>query len=729
MNRIQNIIKEETETFTQTDTETDVEQLNDNFWKWFGNSKVTNPDGSPMIVYHGTGEDFDVFSKGDFGYHFGTKKAAVSRLRSKKVYGEKRIFKGVYLKIENPLIMKDILKWYASAVVKELEIIGVFKKGEVDTDIKWHELTHQYGYNKTSNWNHEAANNDLKQFVIDKIISKGYDGIKYTNKIENAGSISWVVFKPSQIKSAANNNGEFSEINPDILKEIVKEETENFFPLAPTISLVNEVGEANLQPYPYTDDPNEHAYTDNPNEHGSNYNNIYNFTTEDNDKYIVHINEYNGIATIDFKALDFNDDDIGMGGYGSVLNKGRMYRIMSTLAKIIKEYALKRKPPTVMISALKSKGNASNQRMNIYLQFIKKNIPAEYYIEQTEPHIIIKRKESLAKVDEEQILNKKGIRAILDTDAAYEILDSSKANGSTWCAGGCAILAYALQIAYSYEIYVIYNNTDKQVEHFGVKTPNNTFIDCDGEQREWLKNFRRKDFYLHPEKKLSVLPLRHPENLNLTDIVIDMTASQKLADMIKNNNTTLNEIDDNYKGQHTAPSSNGDDSPMYDVTNQFGEDIYGSINNAIRMFGGYGDYDAYSITLIQRARNKPNMQVKIYRAVPKVITNQDKINDYEKRMKEIHRRGKLPRDVDNWQNASEYYNWLSGEIERLKALPAEDIDKVKINNGDWVTINPMYARVHGQSNLNNKFRVLTKTVAAKNLYTDGNSIHEWGYSI
>ena len=46
-----------------------------------------------------------------------------------------------------------------------------------------------------------------------------------------------------------------------------------------------------------------------------------------------------------------------------------------------------------------------------------------------------------------------------------------------------------------------------------------------------------------------------------------------------------------------------------------------------------------------------------------------------------------------------------------------------------VTINPMYAKIHGQSNLNNKLTVSTKTVSAKQLYTDGNSIHEWRYVI
>ena len=181
--------------------------------------------------------------------------------------------------------------------------------------------------------------------------------------------------------------------------------------------------------------------------------------------------------------------------------------------------------------------------------------------------------------------------------------------------------------------------------------------------------------------------------------------------------------EEDYRGQHTAPGI--DDSPMYDVTNSFGKDMY--TNNALRCFGGYGDYDRYSIALIQQAYNKPNMPVKIYRAVPSILTNQEKINNYEKQKAYISKTGKLPREVDNWQNSSEYYDWISDEIERLKSLPPEQDTKVKINSGDWVTINPAYAKQHGISNLNGKFKILTKTVPAKNLYTNGDSIHEWGY--
>lgn len=182
------------------------------------------------------------------------------------------------------------------------------------------------------------------------------------------------------------------------------------------------------------------------------------------------------------------------------------------------------------------------------------------------------------------------------------------------------------------------------------------------------------------------------------------------------------EIED-YRGSHQAPSKANEDSPMYDLTQTYGEDIY--TNNALRYFG-HQLYDAYTINLIQSVRNKPNARVKIYRAVPKVITNQEKINDYEKQKAYILKTGRLPAHVDNFSNKSEYYEYLDDEIQKLKSL-SDEPDKVKINDGDWVTINPAYAREHGQSNLNNNYRVLTKTVYAKNLYNEGD-INEWGYS-
>ncbi len=39
-----------------------------NFWRWFGNSKVVDGDGKPLVVYHGTTADFEAFSKEKIGF-------------------------------------------------------------------------------------------------------------------------------------------------------------------------------------------------------------------------------------------------------------------------------------------------------------------------------------------------------------------------------------------------------------------------------------------------------------------------------------------------------------------------------------------------------------------------------------------------------------------------------------------------------------------------------------
>jgi hypothetical protein len=192
-----------------------------------------------------------------------------------------------------------------------------------------------------------------------------------------------------------------------------------------------------------------------------------------------------------------------------------------------------------------------------------------------------------------------------------------------------------------------------------------------------------------------------------------------------NEDKNLNE--DDYRGQHQAP--NKSDSPLYDVTlnGDYPEDIY-DYKTPVRYYGDGFAYDNISLAIIRALHNKPNKQVKIYRAVPKVITNQEKIVDYEKQMKYILKYGKLPVGVDNWKNSSEYYNFLSAEIEKLKQIPQDENDKTTINSGDWVTINLAYAKEHGESQLGRgKYKILTKTVPARDVYTDGNSMHEWGY--
>jgi hypothetical protein len=138
------------------------------------------------------------------------------------------------------------------------------------------------------------------------------------------------------------------------------------------------------------------------------------------------------------------------------------------------------------------------------------------------------------------IITKTALRRIIDSDEAYLILDGTEAHGSTWCAGGCGILAEALNILYGYPLYAVYDHDWKQIDHMVVQTPRGTFIDCDGEQKGILANFKRKEHYNRPNVRLSLVPYEGKAKMLKNDIVIDRKASERLAELIKNElNKTL----------------------------------------------------------------------------------------------------------------------------------------------------------------------------------------------
>ncbi len=69
---------------------------------------------------------------------------------------------------------------------------------------------------------------------------------------------------------------------------------------------------------------------------------------------------------------------------------------------------------------------------------------------------------------------------------------------------------------------------------------------------------------------------------------------------------------DDYKGTHTAP--NKEDAPLHDLTNTYPDDIYS--DKGILYYGDGSPFDGESINIIRSAKGKPNLSVKIFRAVP-----------------------------------------------------------------------------------------------------------------
>ena len=199
---IKNIIREEIQNY-----------LNDNFWQWFGNSKVRNTDGSPLKVYHGTRKDFSEF-KGELMYFSATPEYASEFSSSPELDkgGISPAVLPVYLKITNPLDLREL----ETNVHGDEEFLGVLFDKEVDVgedDIRFE--TDRF----LPAWSWIIEN---YQTLVPAIKASGYDGIIMYESHNTRGSslrdLVYVVFDANQIKSATGNNGEFSSA-PDITRE------------------------------------------------------------------------------------------------------------------------------------------------------------------------------------------------------------------------------------------------------------------------------------------------------------------------------------------------------------------------------------------------------------------------------------------------------------------------------------------------------------------------------
>jgi len=154
---------------SQTDTLTSSAA----FRRWFGKSKVVNAKGEPRVMYHGTHADFDVFDTTgtrrarSFGAMFTPSKAYATNY-GRKEYGGKVL--AVYLRIENPFDAKNKKhdrEWEANRLPQE----------------GWVQYAHRAGY--------DGAITMLNEYVV---------------------------FDPTQVKSATDNVGTFDPADPSILR-------------------------------------------------------------------------------------------------------------------------------------------------------------------------------------------------------------------------------------------------------------------------------------------------------------------------------------------------------------------------------------------------------------------------------------------------------------------------------------------------------------------------------
>ena len=133
------------------------------FYKWFGDSKVVDEQGRPLVVYHGTNADFDAFNLGKNGYFF------TPDLNNAQIYANEAQFEKGGKKIVMPVYLN-------TKKTKEL-----------------------YSYD------------ELRNIDVPSLKKQGYDGAYYKSETQPI----YVAFNPNQIKSI-DNRGSFDENNKNI---------------------------------------------------------------------------------------------------------------------------------------------------------------------------------------------------------------------------------------------------------------------------------------------------------------------------------------------------------------------------------------------------------------------------------------------------------------------------------------------------------------------------------
>lgn len=141
-------------------------------------------------------------------------------------------------------------------------------------------------------------------------------------------------------------------------------------------------------------------------------------------------------------------------------------------------------------------------------------------------------------------------------------------------------------------------------------------------------------------------------------------------------------VEDDYRSEHTAPSPDFG-APMHDVTrDMYPKDFYGP--NGFRYYADFGEHhDREAYDKVRRVKDRPNEMVSIHRAIPTSV--------YKEALK--------------------------------KDAPLKHM----IRKGDWVAISKDYAKEHGQAVLQGDFKIASMRVPAKHVWTNADSIHEWGY--
>lgn len=156
------------------------------FQNWFSGSKIIDKEGAPLLLYHGSNDDFNTFEKSKYGNgQLGSGFYFTSSKQEAKEYGKN--IKEVYLNIKKPFDINQ----NPEEIAKNLEI--PLEKLQ------------------TLTMEDETLSKAIKE--------KGYDGV-IAKDFWGEGNDYYVVFEPEQIRYANDKQFVNKDINPNYKEEL-----------------------------------------------------------------------------------------------------------------------------------------------------------------------------------------------------------------------------------------------------------------------------------------------------------------------------------------------------------------------------------------------------------------------------------------------------------------------------------------------------------------------------
>lgn len=168
------------------------------FRKWFGDSKVVDADGKPLVMYHATHRSFDTFANSFRGAIFVTPSAEFANEYIDDLANdsdeENTNVMPLYVKAENPFDYEN--PEHVTRAIEYLQRTNLFRGV-------------QPGWFEGGRW--DAIEDRSVQKAIKAL---GFDSFYVSeNDVKNLA-----VYSATQVKSATGNNGEFDATNANILK-------------------------------------------------------------------------------------------------------------------------------------------------------------------------------------------------------------------------------------------------------------------------------------------------------------------------------------------------------------------------------------------------------------------------------------------------------------------------------------------------------------------------------